>query len=174
MITQCRSCKSKKLSDVLTLGEQYLSDFIDKGDKKPEKHPLEMVICTECSLVQLKHTTPPKSLYHDRYGYYSGISNTIRADLEDVVNKALTVAHIKEGDIVVDIGSNDATLLKNYTSSLRRIGFDPVSKFKKYYDEENLQLVNDYFNAESYYQTMDKPSKIITSVSMFYDLDDPN
>lgn len=175
-IFKCRSCKSSKLIDIFALGDQYLSDFVlQSTKKKPENYPLALVLCGDCTLLQLKHTTPPSSLYHDRYGYYSGISSTIRADLKDVVKNALSRVNPSSDDILVDIGSNDATLLKYYTSLYQRVGFDPVSKFKKYYDEPNLSFVNDYFSYRSFSGRFPKQkAKVITVISCFYDLDDPN
>jgi len=176
MIKNCRSCHSTKLTEILSLGDQYLSDFTTKGDPKPESHPLDLIMCSECSLVQLRHTVPTSSLYNDHYGYYSGISNTIKADLKNIVDRALyhMDGKLREGDIVIDIGSNDATLLKNYPEGFIKIGFDPVSKFLKFYDKKNLYLVNDFFNPKAYLSKIKRKAKIITSVSMFYDLDNPN
>ena len=171
----CRSCKSTKFTDVLNLGDQYLSDFNNKGDKKPEFHPLEVVMCNDCSLVQLKHTTPSNLLYNNHYGYYSGVSNTLKADLKDIVQNALAKGNLNPNDVVVDIGSNDGTLLKNYPNKLVRIGFDPVEKFGEFYkNEQNLLFANYFFDKDIYYQIVDRPAKVITAISMFYDLDDPN
>lgn len=171
---RCRSCLSDKITDVLDLGDQYLSEFNTKGDPKPESHPLHLVMCEECSLVQLDKTVPFSKLYGDGYGYYSNISNTIRQDLHSVVDQALKRKELQIGDVVVDIGSNDGTLLKNYPDKVVRIGFDPVSKFGEFYKGQNLLFANHYFESLIYYHIVDKPAKIITCVSMFYDLDDPN
>lgn len=173
-ISKCRSCGSGRLVSVLNLGEQYLSDFRN-DNKKPEKHPLHLIMCQDCDLVQLKHTTPSSSLYNDHYGYYSGISNTIKANLKNITDKALQEIKCDAGDIVLDIGSNDATLLKNYPTIFKRIGFDPVNKFSKYYDQESLVYINDFFSFDKFNDyTKGKRAKIITCISMFYDLDDPN
>lgn len=170
----CRSCHSDKIIDVLSMGNQFLSEFRENG--LPEKaYPVGMVLCKECSLVQLKETTPPDALYTDNYGYYSGINNTIKADLRDVVEKAIKLVSIDTADTVVDIGSNDATLLKYYPEGMKRIGFDPVSKFAEFYNEEGLIFINDYFNKESFLKVYKgRKPKIITAISCFYDLEDPN
>lgn len=176
MISHCRSCLSTKLYTALSLGEQYLSDFIEEGERKPMSFPLNLVMCMECDLVQLGETTPHTKLYHDRYGYYSGVSDTIRADLRDIVDKAMQRVKVHEGDVVIDIGSNDGTLLKNYPEQVMRIGFDPVSKFQQYYDNiPNLTFFNDYFSFGTYSRRFPQTkAKIITAISMFYDLDEPN
>lgn len=179
MIDKCRSCKSDRIEDVFSLGDQYLSEFTDT-DKKGIPYPLDLVICRDCSLLQLKHTVPSSKLYTDNYGYYSGINNTMREHLSEIANKAQELVQLYQGDVVVDIGSNDATLLKNYDNQLIRIGFDLVPKFKKHYEDDNLYFVNRPFSKEVYFDiTADLPverrkPKIITAISMFYDLDDPN
>lgn len=175
MIKNCRSCNSRELIEITSLGMQYLSDFVD-GDQKPEQHPLDLVMCTNCTLLQLKQTTPSSSLYNDHYGYRSGVNNTIRADLADVVKQAITRTQLTSEDIVVDIGANDGTLLGNYAiDGLTRVGFEPVTKLA-YSCEKNADVViNDFFSYEKFKEKFgDKQAKVITSISMFYDLDDPN
>lgn len=172
---QCRSCHSNRISPILSLGDQYLSEFNVKGDPKPESHPLNLVLCEECTLLQLRDTVPSSSLYTDNYGYYSGISNTIKADLKNITESVMSKTSLTPNDVVVDIGSNDGTLLKDYPNQLLRIGFDLVGKFEEFYkNEQNLLFANYPFSKDIYYQIVDRPAKIITAVSMFYDLEDPN
>jgi NDP-4-keto-2,6-dideoxyhexose 3-C-methyltransferase len=175
MISSCRSCKSKELVDILSLGEQYISDFID-GNKKPEAYPLSLVLCNSCSLLQLKDDVPPAALYTDRYGYRSGINRTMREHLAEIVRSVEKMAKPKRGDIVVDIGCNDGTLLKSYkTPGLIRVGYDPITKFGLDFKDTDIKFVNDYFNSKTYKKTFgDKKAKIITAISMFYDLEEPN
>lgn len=171
-IKKCRSCGSTQLQDIISLGKQYLSEF--RSDEiLPESFPLSLVLCKVCTLLQLKHTTPPRMLYNDGYGYKSGINNTIRADLKDVVVKACI--YIPNG-IVVDIGANDGELLSNYDKNKYfRVGFEPVTKLAKECADKASFVINEYFSAELYEQAMgDKKANIITAISMFYDLDDPN
>ena len=173
MITQCRSCGSTKLADILTLGNQYLSDFVDKGvDKKPESYPLDLVMCRECTLLQLKETTPSSSLYNDHYGYRSGINQTMREELALIVREASKRVDLQSGDIVVDIGSNDGTLLSNYLNGIIRVGFEPVSKLAFDCEKHAETVINEFFSREAY--VFSQRAKIITAISMFYDLDNPN
>ena len=87
-ITKCRACNSSKLSTILSLGNLYLSDFVE-DDSKPERHPLSLLYCRTCYLLQLKHTTPQKLLYTEHYGYKSGINQTMQNELKDIVEKSL-------------------------------------------------------------------------------------
>lgn len=175
MITNCRSCYSEKLVDILSLGTQYLSDFINKGDPKPEKYPLNLVYCQNCTLVQLKDTVPAKSLYTDHYGYRSGINQTMRDHLREIVEDAKKrIGLLSPGDIVLDIGANDGTLLSNYSSKYVRVGFEPVKKLASECEKHAEVVVNDFFNYDAYNKNVHGKATIITAISMFYDLDDPN
>ena len=178
MIKSCRSCNSKYLVDVADFGEQHLSEFRDDNNR-PDKHPLSLVLCTNCTLVQLKESTPPSKLYTDNYGYRSGINNTIKADLKDIVKKARKIVNLNPFDVVVDIGANDGTLLSNYADPNYvqpiRVAFEPVPKLANDAKNHAEYVINDYFNAEAYIEQLkDKKAKIITFISCFYDLEEPN
>jgi hypothetical protein len=127
MITKCRICRSNKIEIVLSLGNQYLSEF-RRDDQKPFSFPLDLMLCDNCGQVQLGESVLSGLLYTDNYGYRSGINDTMRQHLHDLVNEALTKTTVRGP--VVDIGSNDGTLLKNYVisfkNSMKRIGFDLV------------------------------------------------
>ena len=175
-IKKCRVCSTVNLKKILSLGNQYLSDFTASA-KKPEKYPLVLMLCNECSLLQLKHTTPQGSLYTERYGYRSGINKTMQRELKEIVGKSQEVLKVNKikNLIVVDIGANDGTLLSNYKKNIFRIGIEPVKKFanecKKYADV----VINDFFNYGSYVKKVKKrKAHIITAISCFYDIDDPN
>src|SRR5690348_1536224 len=112
---QCRLCGSRKMIMVLSLGNQYVSDFITPTGQHP-RSPLELVRCRDCGLVQLRHTFPRANLYR-HYWYRSGISRTMREALADVTARACEVAKPTPGDIVVDTGCNDGTLLRTYPRS---------------------------------------------------------
>lgn len=168
MIDACRSCGSRRLVDVLDLGDQYLSDF-RADDEKPPMFPLVLVFCEDCLLVQLAHTTPRELMYHDRYGFKSGVNDTIRADLADVAREALTV--VPDPARWLDIACNDGTLLSYVPASVRRHGIDPVAKLCHEAIRHAGHVVNDYFKPDYF---TPRSYDVVTSVSVFYDLDDPN
>lgn len=168
-IKKCRSCYSKNIVSILSLGNQYLSDFRDDNEKPPQ-YPLDLVVCTECTLVQLRETTPQELLYTENYGYKSGINDTIRADLKDIAEKA---KKFHEKGIVVDIGANDGTLLSNYGEEYYKIAYEPIKKLAKECENHANIVINDFFSAKAYPQDAEK-AKIITVISCFYDLEKPN
>jgi SAM-dependent methyltransferase len=155
------------------LGNQYLSEF-RRDDQKPSSFPLDLMLCDNCGQVQLGESVSSGLLYTDNYGYRSGINDTMRQHLHDLVNEALTKTTVRGP--VVDIGSNDGTLLKNYVisfkNSMKRIGFDLVSKFAKEYEGTDITFVSRAFDEKYYLDNFSKAS-IITAISMFYDLEDP-
>jgi len=133
-IQQCRLCNDKT-TDIISLGEQYItSRFPLYGDFSTPKTSITLCMCGSCGLVQLKETTDCNELYEHEYGYRSGISNTMRTHLKLYQEEILTKLQLSSGDIIVDIGSNDSTMLQYYSNTLRRIGVDPTgNQFADYY-----------------------------------------
>lgn len=179
----CRLCGSKSLTPILDLGSQMLASAFASKDNQDclptRKVPLELVRCNPeldenaCGLVQLKHTFPSDIMYTD-YWYASGVNQTMRDALADITAKARQFVTIKNGDVALDIGCNDGTLLKSYKSAeLDLVGFDPAKNFLGVQGEV-FKRINDYFNKTSYLAALgEKKAKIITSIAMFYDLEDP-
>lgn len=166
-ITKCRSCGSKKLEEFLDLGEQYTSDF-RTDDSKPNKYPIVAVICRDCMLVQLKHTTPPEDMYHENYGFKSGVSNSIKDDLKDIVFNAQEYKHNPKSWL--DIASNDGTLLSFVPTNTYRVGVDPVEFLCAEAEQHADAIYSQFFDSS----LVEKPFDVITSISCFYDMDDPN
>lgn len=176
--TDCRVCGNNQLSPVLSLGNQYISDFVDTMSDNASA-PLELVICNAdeggCGLLQLKHTADQSSLYRN-YWYRSGINQTMRDALQNISDKASELANVQSADYVIDTGSNDNTLLKSYKKSdINRVGFEPATNLMPYAKDPNITVINDFFSAKPFLEVSNgKKAKIITSIAMFYDLEDPN
>ena len=156
------------------MGDVYLSDFINPEDPKPPKFPLNLVLCKDCTLVQLKETTPSDQLYTPRYGYRSGISNTMKAELKDIVECSIKMVHLVKGDMVTDIGSNDGFLLSCYPKDLLTIGVEPIKKLAEESAKVCTACYNGFFSYKPFFEYAPQKAKIITAISMFYDLEDPN
>src|SRR3989441_12478695 len=174
LVKVCRVCKSTRLDDILSLGNQYVSDFVSSDGNSPQA-PLELVRCKDCGLVQLRHTFSRGRLYR-HYWYKSGISPTMRNALSDLVMRACDIAKPNSGDIVVDIGCNDGTLLRSYkTPGLVLVGFEPAENLVPEAKKGTDWIFNDFFSAKTFKQKFDgKKAWIVTSIAMFYDLEDPN
>lgn len=170
-ITECRACGSERLTEFLDLGKQHLSDFRDDTSKTP-KYPLVSVFCENCKLVQLKHTTPQVEMYHDRYGFKSGVSDSIKRDLDDNVSHAFQ--YNNDPQTWLDIASNDGTLLSFVPTDVFRVGVDPVTFLCDEAEEHADLIVNDFFNADYFTDDRQIEFDVVTSISCFYDMPDPN
>lgn len=174
-LERCRISKSDNLISVLNLGQQELTGVFPKSaDEAVTRGPLELVLCPESGLLQLNHTYDSSEMYGDNYGYRSGLNKSMVDHLTMKVRYLERLADLKGGDTVLDIGSNDCTTLKAYDKpGLNRVGIDPTgAKFAQYYPDD-VKLVPDFFSAAAYASTGARPANIITSIAMFYDLDDP-
>lgn len=178
-IKKCRICGSEKLHTVVDLGNQKLTGVFPllKDEEQVEMAPLEMVKCVEgCGLVQLRHSCNPSSMYGDNYGYRSGLNSSMVRHLTDITGKIKDMISFSDNDIILDIGSNDGTLLKSYAlENVRYIGMDPSArKFRKYYTD-NITVVEDFFSAERFMAVYGESAKarVVTSIAMFYDLESP-
>jgi NDP-4-keto-2,6-dideoxyhexose 3-C-methyltransferase len=168
----CRSCNSSDLDLALSLGNLYVSNFVDspEGGLCP-RVPLDLLLCRNCGLVQLRHTTPGEWLY-GRYWYKSGVSATMRAALSDITTKASRFVGLGRGDSVLDIGCNDGTLLRSYTvEGIRRTGFEPAENLAPDAAVGTDRVVNSFFTARP---ILGERFRVVTSIAMFYDLECPN
>ncbi|MFH1588860.1 MAG: methyltransferase domain-containing protein, partial [Candidatus Diapherotrites archaeon] len=157
-----------------SLGNLFVSNFIEKG-QKGLRAPLEMVFCENCSLAQLKHTAPQELMYSGFYWYKSGITDTMRKALKDITGQIEKKFPLKEGDVVLDIGSNDGTMLRTYTvPGLITVGVEPAKNLAEEGSKGIDYFINDFWNYELYEKTVGKKAKIVTAIGMFYDMENPN
>jgi|LakMenEpi03Aug12_release.lakeMendotaPanAssembly.Ray.scaffolds.fasta_scaffold94322_4 hypothetical protein len=137
--------------------------------------PLELLLCDSCGLVQLAHSYDLNEMYGSNYGYRSGLNPSMVSHLNKKVKQLEKLVVLNDDDIVLDIGSNDGTLLLAYENKkLQRVGIDPTGiKFQSYY-RNDIHLIPDFFNIQNFKSNFgSKKAKIITSISMFYDLENP-
>ena len=181
-VNVCRICGNQDLDIILEMEDMALTGVFpkNKGEKVPSG-PMTLVKCREspnndfCGLVQLRETYDPSLMYGQNYGYRSGLNKSMVSHLNEKVKSILNQITLNQDDIVVDIGSNDSTLLQAYpTGKAVLVGFDPTGeKFREYYPS-NITLVVDFFTSKTFRNIFkNKKAKIITSIAMFYDLDDP-
>lgn len=174
-IDHCRVGGDSHIVSILDLGHQALTGvFPASASVEVTSGPLEMVWCPSSGLVQLKHSYDPDEMYGENYGYRSGLNQSMVEHLTNKVGYLDRLAGVKAGDTVLDIGSNDATTLKAYQApGLKRIGIDPTgAKFARYYPDD-IKLVPDFFSAAAFRKVSSEPAKVVSSIAMFYDLEDP-
>jgi SAM-dependent methyltransferase len=171
----CRVC-SGPVEPVLSLGDQCVSNFLAPEEPDGLKVPLDLVICGHCWLLQLKHTVPADAMYKN-YWYRSGTNQTMRTALADISNRVEDLIRLKQGESVLDIGCNDGTLLGSYrTRDIYKIGFDPAENLAVSSRRVANKVLVGFFDADTFLadpDVMKLQPKIVTSIAMFYDLEDP-
>jgi len=172
----CRMCCASTLRLVMSLGHQALTGVFPRTvTERVTVGPLELVLCESCGLLQLRHNYNPEDLYGMNYGYRSGLNGSMVQHLNQKVLQLEAQFGVRSGDVVLDIGSNDSTLLRSYlTDGLTRIGMDPSGeKFRGFYPAD-ITLVSEIFTAGSFFEASgNRRAKLITSIAMFYDLQNP-
>lgn len=174
-INKCRISGSTNLVTVLSLGEQYLTGVFPKSvDEQITKGPLDVVWCPDSGLLQMKQSYSLDEMYGDNYGYRSGLNASMVTHLTNKIRTLERMVPLSANDLVIDIGSNDATSLKAYSAKCRKVGIDPTGKkFQEYYTDD-IFLIPDFFSAENFKkQFPNDKAKVITSIAMFYDLENP-
>lgn len=175
----CRVCGSTSLTKVIDLGEQYLQgSFLKPGKQIPpmRKIPMTLLRCDPtkdeyaCGLLQMEHSVPPQILY-SAYWYRSGTNQTMRDHLKTIAEKACKMVN-KPQLHVLDIGCNDGTLLSAYPNHCEKFGVDPYDITMEL--PSDVCAVQDFFPSEKLNNILGKKRlDIITSIAMFYDLEDP-
>src|SRR5262245_57100351 len=143
-IKTCRISGSSRLIPVLSLGNQVLTGvFPNSRDVELTSGPLELVWCPDSGLLQLRHSYDPDEMYGHNYGYCSGLNQSMVNHLRDKVRYLERMMPLNRGDVVLDVGSNDATTLKAYhTTAIERVGIDPTGrKFAQYYTDD-IKLID--------------------------------
>lgn len=163
------------LIPLFSLGDLYVSDFVENQSENKEKFKLKLMFSQESGLVQLEEGVDPNKMY-GRYWYRSGTNDTMRKQLKNVVDSCLYVKKNNDKGLWLDIACNDGTLLSYVPDNFYKLGIDPVEdsyvkESSKYAD----QIIQDFFSLEAYNKSLFKDQKcdIITCIAMFYDLENP-
>jgi NDP-4-keto-2,6-dideoxyhexose 3-C-methyltransferase len=179
-IEKCRVCGNRELVEVLDVGVQALTGVFPKSRSEAiTAGPLKLVKCmggaNACGLLQLQHSYDLGEMYGQNYGYRSGINPSMVAHLHGKIKKILEQIALPDDALILDIGSNDSTTLQAYPRrNYTLVGIDPTGvKFSSYYPS-HIQLIPDFFSSRKIVEKFGaRKAAVITSFSMFYDLEDP-
>jgi SAM-dependent methyltransferase len=167
---------SKFTKKLFSLGELYVSDFINKDeDARAGKHDMTLVIDERYGAARLEKCTPIHSMF-GKYWYRSGINQTMRTELKGIVDSVTSVQKLNEGDLWLDIACNDGTLLSFVPDGIKRLGIDPAEdSFKAESSKIADEVIQDFFTLENFKKSKfkKKKAKVVTCIAMFYDLDEP-
>ena len=173
-ITRCRICPGTSFQEVINLGNMAMTGvFPNKNEVDPPTGILRLVRCLACNLVQLDRNFDASVMYGDTYGYMSSLNPSMKAHLVKKAKTLVSKYGIRNG-LVLDIGSNDGTSLNTYHElGFKTVGIDPlIRRFEEKYPKETLQLA-EFFGSELA-ETIANSADLVTSIAMFYDLEDPN
>ena len=176
-IKSCQICNSVDLLNFADLGyHPTVNDFI-AFDSKPstiEYYPLDLFYCPECSLVQIATIVDPKKIFPKNYAYRSGTTNILIDNFKDLAKKASNLINFKSTDLVIDIGSNDGTLLQNFKKlNLRILGVEPTD-VATLAIKNGIETYNNLFNEESSLeiQKVYGKARLITAANVFAHIED--
>src|SRR5438309_728212 len=164
----CRGCGSDKLWLFLCLGNLAIPRFPETLVEKVDHAELDLVKCENCNLVQLGGSVN-RDLLFTEFWYQSGVSQTITKDLNVIAEDAKREAKLKHGDTVLDIGCNDGTLLSFFDEDLNRFGFEPAFNMAAM-ARKHGRIIEEYFSAKAFHQASFYKAKVVTAISMLYDL----
>ena len=179
-VKSCLLCKNKKLKKIFSLGNLFVSNFVNKKNiKSGIKAPLNLLYCKNCSLIQLSHIAPQEIMYRRFYWYRSGVTKIMRLGLKNIFEDSLKHVKLKKKDVILDIGANDGTLLSYYKKKkFVTIGCEPAKNLQKNLQKNCDFSIKNFWDKEELYKVLLKNKlkrpKVITAIGMFYDLEEPN
>ena len=179
-INHCLLCKNKNIKEIFSIGNLFVSNFVKKNNiKKGIKSPLNLVYCSNCSLIQLSHIAPQEIMYKRYYWYRSGVTKTMKLGLHNLFKESLKHIKLSPKDVILDIGANDGTLLNYYKKrKFTTIGCEPAKNLQNYLKVNCNYAINNFWSKERLNEILNKKKlkkpKIITAIGMFYDLEEPH
>ena len=171
----CRICNSKNREEILDFGDMSLTGvFTERGADVPEA-PLCLIRCLDCGLVQLAHSYESSSLYGETYGYESHLNNGMALHLKRRA-KILESRYLSQlpSPIIVDIASNDGTLLSGYENpNSKLVGIDPLISVVSDHYPVGATKIPHFFSASAYHEQGLSKANLVTSMAVLYDLEHP-
>lgn len=173
-ISQCQICESKNLESIAFLGYlQAVNEMPEIGEtpEYTESYPAEVFHCRQCHLVQLGYVVEPEVIFPPSYPYLSGSTKILRENFADLEKKVSACIELNAEDLVVDIGSNDGTLLKNF--KCRTLGVEPTDA-AKVANAAGVKTLQTFFSstAVSFALSNYGQAKVVTAANVFAHIDD--
>lgn len=178
VVDKCQVCSNNNLKSILFLG--YLPPVnqmhpIGSKPKEQPSYPAELLYCPKCHLAQLGLVVDPQVIFPAEYPYTSGTTKILRDNFANLGKEVREMIGINKDDLVVDIGSNDGTLLSNFMEHSRVLGVTPED-IGKLAIKKGIPTILEYFRSE----VVDKikkehgKAKIVTAANVFAHIEDVN
>ena len=178
-LERCQICLNEKLESIIFFGNiPPVNQMFEVGDENQEQtyFPLELVRCLSCSHVQINRIVNTKVLFPKSYPYLTGTTKILKDNFEDLFKEIKRFNLLKENDLIIDIGSNDGTLLESFKrQGFEVLGLEPSQAAQKA-KEKKINTIQAYFNdklVDKILKTHEKP-KIITATNVFAHIENPN
>ena len=171
-IDKCQICNSSKLNLILDLGHQPLCDSLLAKEmlNQPETtYPLRMFWCEECSLAQLDYCVDGSVVFHPDYPYRTGVTKELVEYLNGMSSSLISKYNLKHDDLVVDLGSNDGTLLMGFKEhGIKVLGVEPTN-IAKLANQNGIETVQEFFTMDIANEIKNKYSEasIVVATNMF-------
>ena len=164
------------MKKLFTFGSHYVSDFLESSDNKVRnQYSLDLFLDETIGAARLQEVAPSDCMW-GKYWYRSGINNSMILELKSIAEQITSRMKVQPGDVWLDIACNDGTMFKFINKDVTKVGIDPCDD--SYYAESSKVadcVIQDYFSYEAWKKTgIDKKCKVVTSIAMFYDLDNPH
>ena len=171
-IDKCQICLSSKLIEVMEIGDQPLANSLIKDlseEDKFNKYPINIVRCEECTLLQIDYIVDQTKVYHPDYPYLPGITKTVDNEQKELSDFLCKELDLNDNDLIVDIGSNDGSLLKHFKNNgLKTIGVEPTN-IAKIANKNGITTIQSFFNENISKKIVKetKKAKVITCTNVF-------
>ena len=176
-VEQCQICGSDKLDAVLSLGYMPpVNQMVPIGQVPRQQpwFPTELLHCRQCELVQLGLAVDPVIIFPPEYPYTSGTTKLLRDNFADLYAESSRMLGLKADDLIVDIGSNDGTLISNFQKGGHRIlGIEPTD-VSKIANDRGIPTIRRYFGLDTAKDVKAKhgPASVVTAANCFAHIED--
>ena len=171
-IDKCQICNSINLIEVMKLGDQPLANSLIKDisdENLVQKYPVNIIRCKDCGLLQIDYIVDQKKVYHPDYPYLPGITPTVDKEQKELSYYLCKSLNLKKNDLVVDIGSNDGSLLRYFKEQgLKTLGVEPTN-IAQIANANGIDTIQSFFNKEITDEIKSKngTAKLLTSTNVF-------
>ncbi len=172
VIRGCQICDNTNLKSAMFLGYLPPVNTMPKIGERPKEepsYPAELLFCPTCELAQLSLVVDPKILFPPEYPYTSGTTKILRENFAELYQETNTLFPLKADDLVMDIGSNDGTLLSNFKNGGHRVlGIEPTL-MAKLATERGIPSIMEFFSKKTAEKAVAQAgrAKVVTATNVF-------